>query len=111
MLRPEQRSQVAATRRAVSAAGEQGWLASVRAELLPALPACCASGGGGRHVDGPHRLPLRRPAEREVSARVGHSRISISWASRSRSRYGSPLTSTATRLIVPPVNVWGRSPG
>ncbi len=25
--------------------------------------------------------------------------------------YGSPLTSTATRLIVPPVNRYGRSPG
>ena len=40
-----------------------------------------------------------------------YSRISIPCASRSRSMYGSPLTSTATRLIVPPVKRYGRSPG
>ena len=40
-----------------------------------------------------------------------YSRISIAAASRSRSRYGSPLTSTATRRIVPPVNAHGSAPG
>ena len=40
-----------------------------------------------------------------------YSRISISWASRSRSTYGSPLTSIATRLIVPPLKRCGASPG
>jgi phosphonate transport system substrate-binding protein len=35
---------------------------------------------------------------------LGHSRMSIKAASRSRSTYGSPLTSIATRLMVPPVN-------
>ena len=40
-----------------------------------------------------------------------YSRINIPCASRSRSMYGSPLTSTATRLIVPPVKANGRSPG
>ena len=36
--------------------------------------------------------------------RARHSRMSIKAASRSRSTYGSPLTSIATRLILPPVN-------
>ena len=42
------------------APGAQGRLASVRAQLLPALPAGRAPGPGGRHVDAPHRLPLHR---------------------------------------------------
>jgi len=33
-----------------------------------------------------------------------YSRASMAAASRSRFTYGSPLTSTATRLTVPPVN-------
>jgi hypothetical protein len=41
----------------------------------------------------------------------GHSRASIAAASRSRSMYGSPLTSIATRLMVPPVNSCGCGPG
>ena len=55
----------------------------------------------------------RRARRRVVPGRqlVGHcERISIS-AWRSRSTYGSPLTSTATRLIVPPVKAYGGSPG
>jgi hypothetical protein len=43
--------------------------------------------------------------------RAVHSRASIAAASRSRSTYGSPLTSTATRLMVPPVNSCGWGPG
>ncbi len=35
----------------------------------------------------------------------GYSRMIMSWASRSRSMKGSPLTSTATRSMVPPVKV------
>src|SRR5262249_8892912 len=40
-----------------------------------------------------------------------HSRMSISSASRSRSRYGSPLTSIPSRSIVPPVKRCGAGPG
>ncbi len=40
-----------------------------------------------------------------------YSRESISAASRSRSRYGSPLTSIATRSMRPPVNRYGGPPG
>ena len=43
------------------ATGDQGRLAPVRAELLPALPPGRAPGRGGRHEHGPHRLPLHRP--------------------------------------------------
>ena len=42
------------------AAGDQGRLAPVRAELLPALSAGRAPGRGRRHEHGPHRLPLHR---------------------------------------------------
>src|SRR5258705_7192058 len=51
-----------AHRRAVSTASDQGRITLVRAELLPPLPACGAPGRSCRHVDKPHRLPLRRPA-------------------------------------------------
>ena len=50
-----------------------------------------------------------RPADQLQAG--GYSRASIAWASRSRSTKGSPLTSTATRLIVPPVKGQGASPG
>ena len=46
--------------RAHPAARDQGRLAPVRAELLPALPPGRPPVRGGRHLDGPHRLPLRR---------------------------------------------------
>ena len=39
---------------------DQGRLAPVRAQLLPALPPRRPPGRGGRHVDQSHRLPLRR---------------------------------------------------
>ena len=42
-----------------SAQGDQGRLASVRAELLPPLPAGRAPCGAGRHVDQPCRISLR----------------------------------------------------
>jgi hypothetical protein len=42
---------------------------------------------------------------------AGYSRMSIAAASRSRSMYASPLTSTATRRIVPPVKCQGSVPG
>ena len=41
------------------AAGDQGRLAPVRSELLPALPARGAPERDRGHVDGPHRIPLR----------------------------------------------------
>ena len=47
-------------RRDDPAPGDQGRLAPVRAQLLPALPAGGAPGRGGRHLDAPHRLSLRR---------------------------------------------------
>ena len=65
-----------------------------------------AADQGGRAVT--HPRAMTDPA---VLVALGYSRASIAWASRSRSRYGSPLTSTATRLIVPPVNVCGYAPG
>jgi hypothetical protein len=40
-----------------------------------------------------------------------YSRAIMATASRSRSTYGSPLTSMATRLMVPPVNDHGAVPG
>ena len=43
--------------------------------------------------------------------RSRYSRMIMSCASRSRSTKGSPLTSTATRSMVPPVNRYGGSPG
>ena len=62
--RPTSRSRRAAGRRRAGrddpAPHHQGRLAPVRAELLPALPPRRAPGRGGRHVHGPHRLPLRR---------------------------------------------------
>ena len=42
-----------------SAQGDQGRLASVRAELLPPLPAGGAPRGADRHLDQPRRIPLR----------------------------------------------------
>ena len=47
-------------RRPHPAQGDEGRLASVRAELLPALPAGGAHGAAGRHLDLPPRLPLHR---------------------------------------------------
>ena len=44
----------------IPAPGDQGRLAPLRAELLPALPAGGAPERDGRHLDRPHRLPLRR---------------------------------------------------
>ena len=52
---------------------------------------------------------LRRPTT--VPEALPHWDLISTCACRSRSTYGSPLTSTATRLIVPPVNVYGASPG
>jgi hypothetical protein len=52
----------------------------------------------GRH-DGSGSLPVT----------AAYSRASMAWASRSRLTYGSPLTSTATRWMVPPVK-WCADP-
>ena len=49
-----------AARRAHPAPGDQGRLAPVRAELLPALPAGGPPAADDRHVDGAPRLPLHR---------------------------------------------------
>ena len=46
--------------RALPAQGDQGRLAPLRAELLPALSPRGPPGRGDRHVHRPHRLPLRR---------------------------------------------------
>ena len=45
----------------VPAQGDQGRLAPLRAELLPALPPGRPTGRDHRHLDLPHRLPLRDP--------------------------------------------------
>ena len=42
--------------------GAEGRLASVRAQLLPAVPPSRALPGTDRHLDLPRRLPLHRPA-------------------------------------------------
>ena len=42
------------------AAGDEGRIVSVRAELLPALPPGRADGAADRHGDVPRRVPLRR---------------------------------------------------
>ena len=47
--------------RAHPAPRDQGRLAPLRAELLPALPPRRAAGADDRHLDGAPRLPLRRP--------------------------------------------------
>ena len=54
-----------------------------------------------------------RRASPSAAARLvkRHSRASIASASRSMSTKGSPLTSTATRLMVPPMKPYGASPG
>jgi len=64
-------------------------------------------------IPGPAIEPGRTTSSRRSSGGTfgPYSRINMPAASRSRSMYGSPLTSTATRLIVPPVKVYGRSPG
>src|SRR5204862_5354318 len=41
------------------AQGLEGWLASLRAELLPPLSTSCAPRRTGRHLDQPCRLPMR----------------------------------------------------
>src|SRR5258705_5736443 len=83
-----------APRRAVSTAGDKGRIAPVRAELLPPLPACGASGRGCRHVDKPHRLPLHRPA---VAARCVTAAVDPrAWA--------APKPSALHRFL--PVTAW-----
>ena len=54
------RATTSAPRRTHSAPRDQGRLAPVRTELLPALPPGGTPARGDRHVDQPHRLPLRR---------------------------------------------------
>ena len=55
--------------RALPATGDQGRLAPLRAQLLPALPPGRAPGRGGGHVHRPHRLPLRRQGVAKTIAR------------------------------------------
>src|SRR5262249_6387361 len=71
--------------------------AQVREPHAPALPVPPAPSwphGGWRRAGG------RKAAGRAFR----YSRASMAAAWRSRSRYGWPLTSIATRLMVPPVN-------
>ncbi len=62
------------------AQGDQGRLAPLRPELLPALPARGAAGRGDRHDHLPHRLSLRHPL---VAGRQSHrsasGRIAPPW--------------------------------
>ena len=68
-------------------------------------------GPRGAHTGDRDREGPGHPGDLRVRAGQGYSRASMACASRSRSMKGSPLTSTATRLIVPPVNRKGASPG
>ena len=52
--------ELAAVGRGDPAPRDQGRLSSLRAELLPSLPPGRETGRDCRHVDGPHRLSLRR---------------------------------------------------
>ena len=52
------------------AQGDQGRLAPLRAELLPQIPARGAIPGAGRHFHVSPRLPLHRPADRDVAGRA-----------------------------------------
>ena len=54
--------------RANPAQGDEGWLVSLRAELLPALPASGAHGTGRRHLDLPPRVSLHRSRGARVRA-------------------------------------------
>ena len=58
--RPGAELRPAHARGAHTAQGHEGRLVSLRAELLPALPAGGAHGAADRHVDLPSRLSLRR---------------------------------------------------
>ena len=58
--------------------GDEGWLAPVRAELLPALSPRGAHGAGRRHVDVASRLPLRRASVSVLAgARRGPAEIRL----------------------------------
>ena len=81
-------------RRRVPPPRHQGRVAPVRAELLPALPAGGPAGRGDRHLDEPHRLPLRR-------ARLGRERGGRASGAASTTR-GSPavwVTAISTPAI------------
>ena len=56
--------------RAVPSQGDQGRLASLRSELLLALPARGAASADDRHVDLPSRIPLHHSRVIEVRVRV-----------------------------------------
>ena len=71
------RSADGAARRERPAPRDQGRLAPLRAELLPALPARGAPVGDRRHVDEPHRLPLRRPPVSASGCKSGPGAVSV----------------------------------
>jgi hypothetical protein len=59
---------------AAGAQGDQGRLSSMRAQLLPALPARCPPGGGDRHLNVSPGLLVRRP-ERVARREPGMQRL------------------------------------
>ncbi len=59
-----------AGRRAHSASRHERWLARVRAQLLPSLPAGCAHGATRRHIDEPRRVSLHRAGVMPASDRA-----------------------------------------
>jgi hypothetical protein len=85
---------------AAVAARRFGWSARAYLVLRQAF-------GGTLH----YRAEARDSTLMDCSCACSYSRASMATASRSRSMYGSPLTSTATRLIVPPVKRCGDSFG
>src|SRR5215217_8022158 len=73
-----------------------------------ALPISCPAADRGRTLSGPSQRYLSPAWAWRTSRSIGdlvsrYTRRISAAASRSRSTYGSPPTSTATRLMVPPI--------
>jgi predicted Fe-S protein YdhL (DUF1289 family) len=62
--------------------GAEGWLASLRSQLLPALSTSCTICTADRHLHLPRQVPLRPPMEEIVSGHkhgIGHLCQQSSW--------------------------------
>ena len=86
------------------AQGAEGRLASVRAQLLPALPACRAPRAARRYVDQPRRIPLRHPQqEHDMSSRDAGRRSAAKDSALSRRNIllGGTTIAAASALAAP----------
>ncbi len=81
------------------------------AEQLPAVGQVPRSDGDMIQDCSLHPQQITRGVRLGPRLVSAYSLASMAAASRSRSTYGSPLTSTATRRIVPPVKRHGALPG